>query len=225
MIYAIHQPNYIPYLGFFDKYKKSDIFILYDTAQYSKNEFHNRNRIKTASGPIWLTIPVKVHLGQQIREVSIIDKTAIEKHLGALRINYGQADFFEESMEWLLEIYSPLKKADKLVDVNIPILKKFFDLFKGPEVFLASELGISPEVKSTQALVEMCKKVGADTYLSGSGAKAYLDEELFKKNDIKVIWQEFHHPVYQQRFGKFVPNLSVIDALMNVGKKGLKELI
>lgn len=226
MICAVHQPNYIPYLGFFDKYKKADVFVLYDTAQYSKNDFHNRNRIKTAAGPHWLTIPVTVHLGQEIREVSVADSGALDKHLDVIRGEYKDADRYRESIAWLSDIYGLAEKSSRLADLNIAILKNFFELFRGAKkVVLASELGLDPDLKSTDALVALCRKVGADEYLSGSGAHTYLEEKKFKDAAIKVSWHEFRHPVYKQQYGEFIPDLSVVDALMNVGMGGLRTML
>ena len=226
MICAAHQPNYIPYLGFFDKYKKADVFILYDTAQYAKNDFHNRNRIKTAHGPLWLTIPTNIHLGQRINEAMVADKDILGKHLDIIRGHYEQSAEFEGAMEWLAEVYRSAGNVQKLVDINVPVLRSFFKVF-APEkkVFLASELGLDLNVKSTAALVAMCKIVGADTYLSGAGAKSYLDESLFSQAGIAVKWQDFHQPEYPQLWGEFIPNLSVVDALFCVGLDKMKELL
>lgn len=225
MICAIHQPNYIPYLGFFDKYNKSDVFVLYDTAQYSKNEFHNRNRIKTEKGAKWLTIPVHVSLGEKIKEVRVADKEILKKHLDTIKNYYKKSIKFKESFEWLGEIYNSINNPRFLVDINIPILLNFFKLIDPTKkIILASELNISPGVKKTDALVQICKKVRANVYLSGMGAKDYLEVEKFTKENIKVVWQNFHHPLYPQLYGEFVPNLSIIDALLNIGEEGLKQL-
>jgi hypothetical protein len=226
MICAVHQPNYIPYLGFFDKYKKSDIFILYDTAQYSKNDFHNRNRIKTANGPLWITIPTSIHFGQQIKDATVADKDILKKHLDIIKRHYEGSAEFTGTIGWLAEIYKSIGNVKGLVDINVPTLKSFFNIFDGnKKILLASELGIDPALKSTAALVAMCRAVGADTYLSGPGAKVYLDESLFATAGIKLIWQDFHHPEYPQLWGEFIPNLSVVDALFNVGTGKLKDLL
>jgi len=226
MICAIHQPNYIPYLGFFDKYKKADIFVLYDTAQYSKNDFHNRNKIKYEKGWKWITIPVHVYLGQKIKDVEIADKNILEKHLDIIKLAYQKAENFEESFEFILKLFNSLKGKRFLVEINIPILMSLFKMVdNSKKIVLASELQIKSDLKKTSALVEICKKVGADKYLSGIGAKDYLDEKEFYKENIEVIWQNFHHPIYVQLYGDFIPNLSIIDALMNVGIKRLKEIL
>jgi hypothetical protein len=222
---SIHQPNYIPYLGFFDKYKKSDIFILYDTAQYSKNDFHNRNKIKTAKGSFWLTIPVSVHLGQKIREIKVADKNILERHLDIIKQHYRKSENFNDSFHWLARLYGSIS-TENLIDITIPILLALFELIDNTKkIILASELKIDQNLRSTSALVAMCKKIGADEYLSGIGAHDYLNENEFYNAGIKVIWQEFKHPIYPQLYGEFMPNLSIVDALMNVGTDGLKSLL
>lgn len=225
MICAVHQPNYIPYLGFFDKYKKADIFVLYDTAQYSKNDYHNRNKIKIQQGSKWLTIPVAVHLGQKVREAKIADQNFVGKHLSILKQAYGEADYFKDTFPKLEQLYRSLRN-EFLVDVTIPLLQYFFDIIDDQKrVVLASELEIDPSIKNSAALIAMCKKLGAHTYVSGVGAKEYLDPHMFAENDINVVWQDFEHPSYKQVGGGFVPYMSVVDAYCNLGSRGVQQIL
>lgn len=225
MICAIHQPNYIPYLGFFHKFKRSDAFVLYDTAQYSKNDFHNRNKIMTPAGPQWLTIPVSIHLGDLIKDAKVTNRDFVKKHLGLLEQNYKKTAHFEAVFPELEKIYLQFK-SDFLMDINLPLLLFLFDkIGPGVKVVLSSELDLDPAKRSTEALIEICNKVQADTYLSGQGAKAYLDEEAFGRQGLAVEWQDFHHPEYPQPGGEFAPNLSVVDALFNLGFSGLADKI
>lgn len=225
MVCGVHQPNFIPYLGFFHKVSHSDVFVLYDTAQYSKNDFHNRNQIKTSQGPSWLTVPVSLHLGERINEVKMVPLVTFrEKHLRTISGAYKKAPFFNEIFPMLEQAYA---NAERLTDLNVPLLRMIIErLSPQCKIVLSSELGVDLGLKSTEALVAMMKKVGADIYLSGPGAREYLEEKQFADVGVKVIWQEFRHPVYPQLWGgEFIPNLSVIDALFMVGFEGVRKLI
>jgi hypothetical protein len=226
MICAVHQPNFIPYLGFFHKAGRSDVFILYDTAQYSKNDFTNRNRIKTPQGPLWLTVPVSLHLGERIGEVKTAPvATFCDKHLKTIAGAYKKAPFFADIFPLIEQAYAaPL---ERIVDLTIPLIRAILGrLFPRVKIVLSSEMELDLNLKSTEALVVMMQKVGADTYLSGPGAREYLEEAQFEHVGVKVEWQEFHHPSYPQLWGgDFVANLSVIDALFMLGFEGVKKLI
>jgi hypothetical protein len=225
MICAIHQPNFLPYLGFFSKYKNSDSFVLYDTAQYSKNDYHNRNTIKTSNGPIWLTVPVSMSLGQLIKDVQLANTDFVGQHLKTLEFNYKKTPFFEKYFPAIKEIYSK-PKLHLLVDLTIPLLEYFFELLDAnKKVILASSLDLDVLKKSTDALVEITKKVGANEYLAGKGSKDYLEEAKFDSSGLKLTWQDFHHPKYLQLWGEFVPNMSVIDALFNIGHEEILKLL
>lgn len=221
---SIHQPNFIPYLGFFNKFKNSDIFVLYDTAQYSKNDYHNRNSIKTSNGQVWLTIPVSVKLGDSIKDVIIADQSFRKKHLRSIELNYKKAAFFDQIFPEISNLYEGTEKV--LFDFNIKFLKYFFDIIDSQKkIVLTSQIDISSDVKSTAALIEILNKIGADSYISGGGARNYLDEKMFESSGIKLYWQDFHHPIYEQLWGDFLPNMSILDALFNVGPDKLKELL
>jgi len=219
MIVAIHQPNYIGYLGFFDKMRKSDIFVLLDDAQFSKGDFHNRNRIKVSSGAKWLTVPVSAGF-KPIKE-TMINKdckfsgmTWNDYHLHMFRQNYRKSKHFEPISQILNEIYS--ENYDRLMDINmkmINFIKQRLGI-KTP-VFLSGELNI--KTSSTQRLVDICNHFDADCYLSGKNGPEYMDMSLFEKNKIAVVIQNLRHPTYTQQHGEFVPYLSAMDALFNVG--------
>jgi len=215
MICAVHQPNYIPYLGFFNKIKKSDIFVFYDSAQYTKNDFTNRNRVKIANGPAWLTIPVSVSLGQLISEVRIANPDFRSKHLRTLEMNYKKSLNFDEIFPKLEKLF--VNKTASLLEFNVSFLNFFIsNLFPKKKIYYSSQLNLDTDKKSTAALLDILDKVGADTYLSGQGARHYLDESLFASRGKKLIWQEFHHPIYNQLWGEFLPNLSIVDMIFNV---------
>lgn len=220
---AIHQLGYLPWLGFFDKMAKADIFVFYDDAQFEKNYFDNRNKIKTAQGWTWITVPVKYKFGQKLNEVEIDNAQRWqEKHYKTLLINYNKTPFSPAYLDFFEEIYK--KKWEKLVDLNTTLIK-----------YLAEKLGIKTELiksselncagKKSEKLLNICKKLNADIYLSGKFGKNYLDEKLFKENNIKVIYQDFKYPVYPQLYAEFIPNLSAIDLLFNCGPDSFKILL
>jgi len=226
MIIAIHQPNYMPWLGYFYKICKSDIFVFLDNVQFSKNSFQNRTRIKTPTGSIWLTEPVltKGRFGQLTNEVEFNNNLPWrKKHLKTLEVNYKKSKYFDSFFLKLKQTF--LKKEWKrLVEFNVELIKLICNElgFKRYFVF-ASELQVKGS--GTELLVDTCKRLGADTYFSGSGGKKYQKEEAFKKAGIKVVYSDFKHPEYPQLWGSFEPNLSIVDLLFNCGKESTNILI
>ncbi|MDQ1430702.1 MAG: hypothetical protein QOF40_1304 [Actinomycetota bacterium] len=229
MICAVHQPNFLPYLGFFDKLYRCDVFVLYDTAQFVKREFHNRNRvIGTQGAPQWLTVPVAARFGQRIADVSIADDSQPfrDQHVRTLEYAYGHSPGASETIPAVAEAYA-LHGTGSLVELNVDLLDRVVALLGGgPRRVLASELGVDPTLRSTDALVAIVQAVEADTYLSGAGGRGYLDEDRVAAAGIDLAWQDFHHPVYPQRAnGDFVPNLSIVDSLCEVGPKETAKLL
>ena len=220
MIVTIHQPQYLPWLGYFDKIDQADLFVILDNVQYKKNEFQNRNKIKTAQGWRWLTVPVKYHFPQKINEVKINNQIDWKrKHLNALISNYNKSTFFKNYSQFFEEVYS--NNWNFLADLNTYIIKWLIEFFSiETKMLKASDLQLSEE--STQRLIDICNLVKADTYLAGAGAHNYMDVGLFESAGIKIIFQKFQHPIYQQLFGNFEQYMSVIDLLFNHGPKSLE---
>src|SRR6476619_508502 len=164
MICAVHQPNFLPYLGFFDKLYACDVFVLYDTAQFVKREFHNRNRIIGTHGePQWLTVPVTVRFGQRISDVPIAGETQPfrDQHLRTLEYAYGHTPGASETIAAVTEAYAAHGEGS-LVDLNVDLLDRVVALLGGgPRRVLASELGIDPTLRSTDAIVALVQAVGA----------------------------------------------------------------
>ncbi|MDI6839375.1 MAG: WbqC family protein [bacterium] len=224
MICAIHQPQYLPWLGYFDKLLRSDFFVLLDDVQYKKNEWQNRNKISTSHGWQWLTVPVHYTFGQKINEVLINNKTNWgKKHLHSLVINYSGTPYFKDYRAFFEEVYS--KKWEYLCELNIYLIKNLAT-FLGIQTELVKSSDLQVDGQKTDRLVNICKKLQADIYLSGEGAREYLDLSLFENEKIKVVFQNFNHPIYPQvkLDGNFQPNMSVIDLLFNYGKDSLKIL-
>jgi hypothetical protein len=220
---AIHQPQYLPWLGYFDKLDRCDVFCLLDTVQYKKNEFQNRNRIKTADGWQWLTVPVTYRFPQRIEEVGV-NQTADwqRKHLQALKTNYSKAPFFDNYYASFEEFYQ--KSYEMIVDVNVASIELLMELL-GLErkLVLASSLKVETE-DPTLRLVEICKILGGDFYLSGRDGANYMDIDMFAGHQIDILFQDFKHPQYPQCYGPFEPNMSVVDLLFNCGPESLATI-
>ncbi len=226
MILSVHQPQYIPWLGYFDKIDKSDCFVFLDNVQYKPREFQNRNKIRTRDGWMWLTVPViSKGLGRQkISDVKIDNNYDWQRqHRNSLKAWYSKAEFFKDYFSFFEKAYN--KKWDKLKDLNICIIDYILKEFKiNRPVYYESELGIA--TRGTDRIIEICKKLKADVYLSGTGGKNYLEEEKFPQAGIKLEYQDFIHPTYKQQYtGKdniFLPNMSCIDLLFNEGQTKIK---
>lgn len=220
MIVAVHQPQYLPWLGYFDKILRADFFCYLDNVQFKKNEWQNRNRIKTAVGWQWLTVPVKFSFGQKINEVPINSTTNwARKHLQALRSNYNRAPFYQSYIGMFEQIYDMEWKS--INDLNIHLVEMFrqkIGLGHKP-VGRASEMSLREE--PNDRLVDICKFLGADTYLAGAGGENYMDLDRFERQGIRVIFQRFDHPVYPQVFGEFQSHMSIVDLLFNCGPDSL----
>ena len=214
---VVLQPGYLPWLGFFDQFRRADIFVYYDDVQYDKHGWRNRNRIKTQQGAQWLTVPVK-HAGlglPRTLDVTIDGRTPwARKHVASIRQAYARAPFASQylpSLEDMLE-----RSWERLVDLDIAVA----DLMCGwlglsRRVERSSALGIEGE-KSVR-LIRLCQHFGARRYLSGNAAQDYLDTALFEREGVRVEWQNFQHPTYPQLHGAFVPYLSALDLVLNCG--------
>jgi len=220
MIVSGHQPNYLPWLGFFDKMLQCDVFIVEDCVQFEKHGFTNRNKIKTFQGAKWLTVPVE-HAGRllPINEIVIANKAELDwakQHWLTLKHNYSRAPFWEKFSDFFEQTYN--RKWMRLIDLNMHLIKglmKFFSINK--PLVMASSLDVSGQ--KSELVLAQCKALGATTLLSGVGARDYLNLQRFEEEGIKVVFQDFRCPVYPQLAGEFVPNLSAVDYLFWTGGK------
>ena len=220
MIVAIHQPQYLPWIGYFDKLDRADVFVLLDNVQYKKNEWQNRNRIRTSQGWQWITVPVLYHYPEKIDAVKINNTTDWRrKHLNALVYNYSKAPFFNEHRLFFEETFS--RHWENLVEINVHIIRYLNRaLGVNKEIVLASRLSLSEE--PTERLVDICKHVHADTYLSGKDGAKYMNPDTFAQANIQVTFQDFHHPPYSQLHEPFEPFMSIVDLLFNHGRSSLE---
>jgi len=223
MILSVHQPQYLPWIGYFHKIDQSDIFVFLDNVQYKKREFQNRNKIKTPDGWTWLTVPLltKGRYKQLIKETQIDNLQNWQtKHWKSIQRCYNQAPFFQDYCNFFEEeVYA--KEWKLLAKLNIHIVKFLMSCLEiETPCFLESELDIN--VHSTERIIELCKRLKADVYLSGVGGKVYINEERFGDEGIELRYQYFVHPVYSQLYGDFQPYMSVIDLLFNHGAKSIE---
>ena len=220
MIIAIHQPNYLPYLGFFDKMMKADVFVIYDDAQFNKGDFQHRNRIRIYHGWKWLAVPVeKKHIC--IKDVNIRNDIEISNmewynaHFKEIHDNYNKTSYYVEYKEELRKIYNGI--YNRLIDLNMKLIRFLMTSFD-IDTKLVFSSGYNFKSKSSQKLVDIVDALNGDVYLSGPAGHNYLNMSLFDRKRIKVEFQNFKHPIYRQVYKGFVPNMSAIDALFNVGR-------
>jgi hypothetical protein len=220
---AIVQSNYVPWRGYFDLISSVDEFILLDDVQYTKQDWRNRNRIKTENGVVWLTIPVHGGLHKRIDQVEIANPGWASRHLATLTHAYRSAPGLERCLPWLTELYMEADSS-MLSEVNRAFLER-----------ICAELGVTtPLISSSryavsgtksQRLLDLCLAAGADEYLSGPAARSYLDEGLFERGGVSVRWFEYpEYPPYPQLHPPFEPRLSILDLLLNVGAESPRHL-
>jgi len=220
---AIHQPHYLPWLGYFAKWASADLFVFLDTVQYEKNGWQNRNRIKTPAGPRWLTVPVRAHLGMAVGVVPI-DTTQPwrARHLRAIENAYAKAPGWPRYRDELQRFYS--REWGRLAPLAVDSARWLAGaLGVSTPTRLASDLAVSdgPRQDATARLVAICRAVGADTYLAGRDGALYLDADQFAAAGIAVSTQRYEHPVYDQGPGEFTPFLSALDLLLMHGDEAL----
>lgn len=216
---AILQSNYIPWKGYFDIIQSVDEFILYDDMQYTKRDWRNRNKIKTPDGMQWLTIPVetKEKFFQKINQTEVADHKWVDKHWKTIKYNYRKAPFFDNYELIFEEIYKKCIETSKLSEINYLFIKEICNILE-----IETKITWSSDYKlvdgKTERLVGLCKEAKADIYISGPAAKDYIDESLFTKENISLEWKSyFNYPEYNQLYGEFVHQVTVLDLIFNMG--------
>ena len=213
---AAHQPQYLPWLGYFHKMDSADLFVLLDTVQYKKNEWQNRNRIRTATGWQWLTVPVHHRFPMRLDEVRLDDSSGWRRrHAQSLAQSYARAPYRDTILPHLLGILED--RETHLGPFNVAAVRRLARLLgvRTPLVLLSEVLGV-PDGPDDR-LIALCRQFGCDTYLSGPGGHAYMDLERWRSAGVRVEFQEFRHPVYRQCHDGFEPNLSAVDLLFARG--------
>jgi hypothetical protein len=226
MILSVHQPNFLPWIGYFHKIIQSDIFVMLDTVQVPRGKsVANRNKIKTSGGAFELVVPLSFPSGSErissYREVLIADKSWKVKALKTLGQNYARAEYFDQIHPFITECFDQNGFFEMNHFFIHSILKEF-----GIEdrLVLLSALETNDE-RNNQLILNICKKLGADTYLSGKGAASYNDPEMYKTMGVALTYQEYEPITYKQLHGTFIPNLSMLDMLYNLGFQTSFELL
>ena len=230
MIFSAHQPQYLPWLGYFDKIAKSDCFVFLDRVQYKHREYQNRNMIRARDRSIWLTVPVlsKGLRHQLISEVRIDRSVDWQgRHWKSLKAWYARAPHFKEYAPFFEDTFTG-RRWDTLMDINVYLIRYFLEQFEiTTPLYFESELGTGQT--GTERILEIAKKLNVQAYLSGAGGKDYLEEQRFIQEGVELRYQNFVHPAYEQQCapGKndFIPNMSALDLLFNEGRRSKDILV
>ena len=226
MILSIAQPAYLPWPGYFDRIMASDVHVVLDHVQFEKNSVINRNKIKTPQGASWLTVPVQTKGSFGHLEINRIDVTSDGhwqiKHLKSIENFYSKAACFGQFQEHLARYYQQ-RLFTKLIEPLREGLALFCRLLN-----ISTPLHYSSEMncvcKKSDLILEICRKIGATTYISGPFGRDYLEREKFEAAGIKILFHEYEYIPYPQRFGSFLPGLSTIDMLLNIGEEAITHI-
>ena len=213
---AILQSNYIPWKGYFDIIAAVDEFVVYDEVQFTKNDWRNRNKVKTSNGVQWISIPVGQDIHRRIFEVELHDTRWRRKHWQTLVSNYSRCPYFPEVAAWLEPIY--LEGAcTHLSELNLALIRAVCAYLRIATPITSSAQYVLQGGKTTR-LVSLCEQAGARRYVSGPAARSYLDQAEFRASGIQVVWFDYTgYPEYPQRWGGFVHGVSILDLLFNCG--------
>lgn len=223
---VIHQPDFVPYLGFFQRFLTADEFIVLDHVQFVKSArgWTHRDKIKTASGEKWLTLSVKnAPRDTPINEIELSSSVDwVTDNLNLLRQNYHSSPYFDEVFPFIVALYDQPPRL--MADFNLRSIELLMDLLDVRLPWVRSST-LQPTGSKNELLIDLLRKVSATHYLSGTGARDYMQTEKFAQAGIEVVWQRFTHPVYPQQFGNFVPYLSALDLLFNCGIAASRQIL
>ena len=220
---AAIQSNYIPWKGYFDFIRKVDVFYLYDCVQYTPRNWRNRNRIKTAHGLKWLSIPLKQGpRTERVCDKQVVDSDWRRRHLQALHHSYAKAPFYRQYRTWLEDLYQA-RTETRLSDINLAFLKAINELLEIPTrlILLDHE---KPQGDKTDNLIQLCRQAQAATYLTGPTTGVYIDEARFAAAGIELEWMQYDYPQYPQLYPPFEHKVSIFDLLFHEGKDALRFL-
>ncbi len=222
---VISQPMFFPWVGMFEQIRLADVYVHYDDAQFSKGGYFNRVQVKTATGSKWLTVPLRgLHLGQSIDEVCVQTRPDWRSsHVALLEQAYRQAPFRDEMLAVAREVYAPA--TSNLADLairSIEVVCRYFGMMTGKRFIRSSTIGILGA--SSQRVLDIVKALGGDTYVTGHGARNYLDHEQFERFGVEVRYLDYQKTPYAQVHGDFMPYVSVLDLIANVGREGFEYI-
>lgn len=214
---VINQSNYLPWKGYFDLIHDADLFVFYDDLQFTKNDWRNRNKLKTPRGAAWLTIPVGKHLDRLICEVALPAEGWAAAHWRAIEQNYRAAPYFARYAPPLQEALLG-RPWQNLSDLNQHLVRLIAHDVLGIKTRFADSRSYQLTAKKQDRVFELLRAVGATTYLSGPAAKAYLEESRFVDAGIELIWKDYGgYPEYPQLHPPFEPAVSILDLIFNTG--------
>lgn len=224
---TIHQPEHMPWLGFFHKITDVDKYVVLDSVQYRHGYFQNRNRVRGKNGMLWINVPVKTK-GKRIQKINEVeinnDIPWQRKCLNTISLNYNKTPYYSDYISQIKSLYE--QPWSMLVDFNLAAIRLLLGLMHSPvHIVFSSELGVSGG--ECEDILRICKLLNAKEYISGISGIAGRGKEgmvSFTRENIKVIYQEFHHPIYSQLYGGFIPCLSILDLLFNHGSRSLDIL-
>jgi hypothetical protein len=222
---VISQPMYFPWVGMFEQVRLCDRFVFYDDVQFSKGSFTNRVQVKSPSkeGFKWMTVPLKsLKLGERINEVEIDDsKDWRDQHAGLLKQSYHSAPYYDEMRHMTDLLFNETcRTISGLSQKSMELVIDYYEMGENKEFFISSELEI--DGSSTQRVFDIVRHFDGDRYITGHGAKNYLDHGLFEENGISVEYMDYQRLPYPQQHGAFNPHVSILDLIANTGKEGIK---
>ena len=214
---AVIQSNYIPWKGYFDIIHDVDLFVFYDDVQYTKNDWRNRNRIKTANGLSWLTIPVGAHSDKLIYQIDLLDDRWCRKHWTAITQSYSKAPYFNQYRDFVRYVYLESTWSN-LSELNQFLIRHISTQFLGIDTEFRDSREFLPRGRNLERLIDLLQKVGATEYVSGPTAKGYIDERAFEDAGIRLVYKDYSgYPEYRQPYPPFEHKVSIVDLLFNCG--------
>jgi hypothetical protein len=225
VVLTAHQPVYLPWLGLFHKIALADVFVSFDRVQYQPKDFNNRNRVRTAAGPAWLSVPVhkKGHRDKPYDEIEIDERTPWRrKHWRTLEMSYGKAPHWLDYRDFFAEVYD--REWTHLAELNDHMLQWFLTTL-GIELEFRFAHDLDLEGEKSGLVLDMCRKLGADRFIFGALGRDYADVTAFTEAGIEVAFQDYRHPVYPQIHGGFEPYMSIVDLLFNCGDAAFEILM
>jgi len=222
----ILQSNYIPWKGYFYAINEVDVFVMYDDVQYTKNDWRNRNLIKSKNGLQWLTIPVetKNKSCQKINEAKIVQSNWAQKHLSSIKHNYAKATFYKQYIPFFEDLYNNCNSR-YLIDINRLFLTSICNLLEIKTPIIQSSDYNLKSTNKTERIVEMCSKLNITDYYSGPAAKTYIETNLFDDSNIRLHYFDYgNFPTYQQLYLPFLHEVSILDVILNTGSNAKKYI-
>lgn len=216
-VVAIHQPNYLPWMGYFHKMLNCDVFVYADSVQLSAKSVSHRNKIKCSTGTLLLSVPLALKRVPFNQVLIYNENDWAERHYQTFQHCYARSRYWSDYKERFRDIYS--KKWEKLIDLNLEIINLIRDVLNIKTYTVLESQLANLQGRKSEEIINICQELNADVYLSGQGARVYNDQAAFRQHGIELRYQQFIHPTYPQLWGEFVDKLSIVDLIFNCGPK------